>query len=357
MDCCKQQPLKEEKKCTSCKKTFPFDKFWNESLKRECKTCQECRDKDRERRKTKCPHVKGRDLKRCLICYPQKKKQCVKCKKDYQPQKINPKLLNICEECRKEGTTFCNVCKKEDFTINFEVERKVLKSCKSCTERIRENRRKNKCTHGKDKSKCRECLGGSICAHNINRYYCKECSNGKAFCHHDKERRYCRECKGNKICPCGKQKNICRHHGGKIFCIHDKNKHFCKKCSGSQICVHNRVRASCKVCDPYGHLKSLTRSRIHRALKGRKEGRTTEYLGCTIEEYRNYIESLWEEGMSWDNYGKYDPQIKRWQIDHTVPLLYEENLCVEEVTKRLHYTNTRPMWALENLEKGNRWIG
>ena len=49
--------------------------------------------------------------------------------------------------------------------------------------------------------------------------------------------------------------------------------------------------------------------------------------------------------MTWDNYGE-------WHIDHITPLKYN-NPSLEEVIERLHYTNTQPLWAEDNLSKGN----
>ncbi len=54
--------------------------------------------------------------------------------------------------------------------------------------------------------------------------------------------------------------------------------------------------------------------------------------------------------MTWENYGKV------WHVDHIIPLLYSEP-TMKEVEARLHYTNTQPMFAVENMSKGNRYIG
>jgi len=56
------------------------------------------------------------------------------------------------------------------------------------------------------------------------------------------------------------------------------------------------------------------------------------------------------EGMSWDNYGT------DWQIDHIIPIKYD-NPSLEDVIERLHYTNTQPLHATENMAKGNRYVG
>lgn len=57
--------------------------------------------------------------------------------------------------------------------------------------------------------------------------------------------------------------------------------------------------------------------------------------------------------MSWENYGQ-------WHIDHIIPIKYKENNkepILDDIIKRLHYTNLQPMWAKENLSKGNKFIG
>ena len=54
--------------------------------------------------------------------------------------------------------------------------------------------------------------------------------------------------------------------------------------------------------------------------------------------------------MSWENYGKI------WHIDHIIPISYK-NPSLDEVIQRLHYLNTQPLWASENISKGNRYIG
>ena len=74
---------------------------------------------------------------------------------------------------------------------------------------------------------------------------------------------------------------------------------------------------------------------------------STEYLGCNIETFKKHIEQQSTEGMSWENYGER-------HIDHKTPLKYNKPLL--EVVQRLHYTNTQPMWASENMSKGCRYI-
>lgn len=51
--------------------------------------------------------------------------------------------------------------------------------------------------------------------------------------------------------------------------------------------------------------------------------------------------------MTWNNYGK-------WHIDHIIPISSAKT--EEEVIKLNHYTNLQPLWAKDNLKKGNKII-
>ena len=75
---------------------------------------------------------------------------------------------------------------------------------------------------------------------------------------------------------------------------------------------------------------------------------STEYLGCNIKAFKKHIEQQFTEGMLWENYGER-------HIDHEIPLKYNKP-SLEEVVQRLHYTNTQPMWASENMSKDCRYI-
>lgn len=110
------------------------------------------------------------------------------------------------------------------------------------------------------------------------------------------------------------------------------------------------------MCSPLSHLGEIVRSRIHSAFKyvgGKKEKKKIEYLGCDIEFYKDFLEKTFKPGMNWDNHGE-------WDIDHIIPLQYKQDSIkptLEEVGKRLHYTNTQCLWHTENVKKGNRYCG
>ena len=75
-----------------------------------------------------------------------------------------------------------------------------------------------------------------------------------------------------------------------------------------------------------------------------KVSRTYKILGAEWSVIKEYFESKFTEGMSWENYGK-------WQIDHILPI--STATCEEDVIRLNHYTNLQPLWEEDNLRKSN----
>jgi hypothetical protein len=97
-------------------------------------------------------------------------------------------------------------------------------------------------------------------------------------------------------------------------------------------------------------LIKIQRARIHAALHGLNKSQTTqELIGCTTEFLKEYIESKFELGMTWDNYSQ-----TGWHIDHVKPISLFDLTDPEQLKAACNYTNLQPMWATENLQKGNR---
>ena len=230
----------------------------------------------------------------------------------------------------------CNRCKNNLRIELFAKKRDETyqKHCIECNRKNREQKTRNKCEHGRQKSKCKDCGGSSICSHGREKSKCKDCG-GASVCSHERIRSMCKDCGGSQIC------------------IHERQKSKCKDCGGSSICSHGREKSTCKECDPDGHLSSLIRSRLRQALKNDKELHTFEYLGAGLDVIKPHLEKTFKEGMTWENIGE-------WHIDHIVPLKYFENGIKpthEQVIERLHYTNLQALWRAENITKGNRFIG
>jgi len=82
-----------------------------------------------------------------------------------------------------------------------------------------------------------------------------------------------------------------------------------------------------------------------------KGSHTEELLGCSIEYLCQYLESQFVDGMTWNNYG-----VRGWHIDHIIPLSYFDFSDLGQQKRAWHYTNLRPMWAGDNIRKGNKII-
>ena len=86
-----------------------------------------------------------------------------------------------------------------------------------------------------------------------------------------------------------------------------------------------------------------------------KNSKSEYLLGCTLSFYKEYLQNLFEDWMSWENWGKHkDDGVRRWNIDHIIPLSHFYLADKEQQKKAFHYTNTRPLEAFKNLSEGNR---
>lgn len=84
-------------------------------------------------------------------------------------------------------------------------------------------------------------------------------------------------------------------------------------------------------------------------LKQNKQKTTIKSLGYSAEQLREHIESLWSEGMNWDNYGG-----KRgcWEIDHKKAVSkFNWDVKVSLVNS---LDNLQPMWVTDNRKKRNK---
>ncbi len=179
-------------------------------------------------------------------------------------------------------------------------------------------------------------------------------------------RSYCKNCQ-NELSAKWRKKNPdkCRESSAKWARTHHKecciirnrwrNKNLDKSRLSTAIWAQNnpqkRRAAAIKRASNTNHrlIQNIRRS-IHRGLLGNsKTGHTIELLGCSVEYLRQHLENLFIEDMSWDNYGKYG-----WHIDHIIPLSYFDMSDPEQQKRAWHYTNLQPLWAKDNLIKGNR---
>jgi len=158
---------------------------------------------------------------------------------------------------------------------------------------------------------------------------------------------YCKQCIKNrqKIFELEKR---CRRCGKKLEDITYKT---CKSCRTltrlSKYKEYRRKYRQRKKEDPrYRIIKGL-RKRVRNIISKRnliKNQSISKSIGCTPEQLYLHIESQFESGMTWDNYGNKDGQ---WSIDHIKA--FADCITIDEIIKNNHYTNLRPMWHKENM--------
>lgn len=94
------------------------------------------------------------------------------------------------------------------------------------------------------------------------------------------------------------------------------------------------------------------RSRINISLKKngyKKNTKTHKILGCSFEDFKQHIESQFEDWMNWDNKGLYNGEFNYgWDIDHIIPL--SSATTEEELIKLNHYTNLQPLCSKVNRD-------
>jgi len=93
---------------------------------------------------------------------------------------------------------------------------------------------------------------------------------------------------------------------------------------------------------------TLCRGRLLEALKGfDKSASTMELIGCTPDELRRHIESLFEPWMTWENQG-----LGGWDIDHIKACANFDFTHPEQQRACFNWSNLQPMEHIANIKKG-----
>ena len=88
-------------------------------------------------------------------------------------------------------------------------------------------------------------------------------------------------------------------------------------------------------------------SHLIRLSSATKTAQTLILLGCSLESFRLYLESRFESGMTWENYGQ-------WHIDHIMPCAIFDLTNTEHQRRCFHFSNMQPLWAIDNWRKSDR---
>jgi hypothetical protein len=97
-------------------------------------------------------------------------------------------------------------------------------------------------------------------------------------------------------------------------------------------------------CDINYKLRKLTTTRIYTLITGfTKSKKTMEILGCTAEEFKQHIESLFSPEMTWENHGDI------WEIDHILPCALFDFTQEGDLEKCFHYSNHQPLFKTTEI--------
>ena len=101
-------------------------------------------------------------------------------------------------------------------------------------------------------------------------------------------------------------------------------------------------------------LRDRMSRRLRHALARRKLSKRWlhifDILGYSVEDLFAHLESKFQQGMTWDNYGQ-------WHIDHIKPesLFNYSSFNDNEFKECWSLDNLQPLWAKDNLKKSNKY--
>ena len=112
-------------------------------------------------------------------------------------------------------------------------------------------------------------------------------------------------------------------------------------------CKHEYMR-ELRQNPPYKIIQNQKR-RIRTICKNNGYHKTTEFnniFGVDAKGLKLYMETLFVNGMTWDNYGE-------WEVDHIIPL--ETVKSFEDLSRLSHYKNLQSLWGKDHKEKTKRF--
>lgn len=196
------------------------------------------------------------------------------------------------------------------------------------------------CGSNSNPKRCKRCRGSELCKpHNVNKYSCTRCNGPRS----------------RPRCPCGS----------------GQSKIYCRICHGPGLCEHDRRRFKCRICRPDGFFKEKIRKITARAFKSngvKKNQTTTSVLGCTLSEYRDFIDAQIE---TWNatfackmDRAAPEGSEEHVDVDHIKPFKTVAYQDTEGIRAVAHFTNHQPLPSFINqvlkrdswcVESDERW--
>jgi hypothetical protein len=129
--------------------------------------------------------------------------------------------------------------------------------------------------------------------------------------------------------------------------VHLDAQRLCKQCRDSSITRYTpeqkRIRCA---------MKASLVSRLKNRLLNKNKKSTFDILGYSVDDLKIHLESRFQSGMTWENYGE-------WEIDHITPDSWFVYNSTEDDGFKNSWAleNLQPLWKSDNASKGNRYEG
>lgn len=214
----------------------------------------------------------------------------------------------ICTECNEKQPIECYY---RDYTVINKIS--YRSKCKTCCQKNQLNRKPNVKNIFLTNKICRDCHQDLP----INKFY-------KNVRYKDGYFSRCKNCHNSK---------------GNTGYVIKRTKEYMKE--------YNKKRYK----DPRYVIRSSIRKSIqHYSKKKKNHQKSSKYLGCTISEFKDWIEYQFDDNMNWKNYGSF------WHFDHVTPCASFDLSNKDEILKCYNWKNYRPLEGKENIEKSDNIV-
>jgi len=114
-----------------------------------------------------------------------------------------------------------------------------------------------------------------------------------------------------------------------------------------------KERHAKRMLNPTYKVSKYMSNRINQLIRDKDFTSVIDLLDYSIKELISHLESQFRDGMTWENYGNY------WHIDHIKPVSHFKFQSKNDPQFKECWalSNLQPLLKIENLSKGNRFIG